>query len=40
MNFANDFFKREVRDGFEISEMMKRAWGSADGSIASGCRYM
>lgn len=28
MNFVNEFFKREVRDGFEISEMMKRAWAA------------
>lgn len=28
MEFSEDFFKREVREGFEISEMMKRAWAA------------
>lgn len=28
MEFSKDFFKREVREGFEISEMMKRAWAA------------
>ena len=28
MNFSEDFFKPEVRCGFEISEMMKRAWAA------------
>ena len=28
MKFTEDFFKREKRDGFEISEMMKRAWAA------------
>lgn len=28
MNFAEEFFKREIRDGFEIDEMMKRAWAA------------
>ncbi|MCI5873712.1 MAG: LicD family protein [Clostridiales bacterium] len=26
MIFSKDFLKREIRDGFEIDEMMKRAW--------------
>ena len=28
MNFADNFFKRETREGFEIDEMMKRAWAA------------
>lgn len=28
MKFTNDFFQREVREGFEVSEMMKRAWAA------------
>lgn len=28
MKFTEDFFKREKRDGFEISGMMKRAWAA------------
>ncbi|MBP3487065.1 MAG: LicD family protein [Roseburia sp.] len=28
MNFSKDFLRREVRDGFEIDEMMKRAWAA------------
>lgn len=28
MQFPDDFFKKEVRDGFEITEMMKRAWAA------------
>lgn len=28
MEFAEDFFKKEVREGFEVSEMMKRAWAA------------
>lgn len=28
MNFSEDFFRREVRCGFEIEEMMKRAWAA------------
>lgn len=28
MNFKEGFFDREVRDGFEVSEMMKRAWAA------------
>ena len=26
MKFDDDFFKAEVREGFEITSMMKRAW--------------
>lgn len=28
MEFSADFFKREIKCGFEISEMMKRAWAA------------
>lgn len=28
MNFVDNFFKRETREGFEIDEMMKRAWAA------------
>ena len=28
MKFDNDFFNTEVREGFEISSMMKRAWAA------------
>ena len=28
MNFSEEFFRREIRDGFEIDEMMKRAWAA------------
>lgn len=28
MNFSKDFLRREVRNGFEIDEMMKRAWAA------------
>lgn len=28
MKFSSDFFKRETREGFEIDEMMKRAWAA------------
>lgn len=28
MKFSEDFFRREVRCGFEIEEMMKRAWAA------------
>jgi len=28
MNFTEDFFKKEIRQGFEIPEMMKRAWAA------------
>lgn len=28
LKFDNDFFNTEVRDGFEISSMMKRAWAA------------
>lgn len=28
MKFADDFFRREIRSGFEVSEMMKRAWAA------------
>lgn len=28
MKFSDDFLKREIRDGFEIDEMMKRAWAA------------
>lgn len=28
MKFDNDFFKKEIREGFEISSMMKRAWAA------------
>ena len=28
MNFADNFLKRETREGFEIDEMMKRAWAA------------
>lgn len=28
MEFTNDFFKKEIRDEFEITEMMKRAWAA------------
>ena len=28
MEFSKDFFKREVKCGFEIPEMMKRAWAA------------
>lgn len=28
LEFSADFFKTEVRDGFEIPEMMKRAWAA------------
>ena len=26
INFPEDYFKTEVRDGFEVPSMMKRAW--------------
>ena len=28
MEFASNFFEKEVREGFEVSEMMKRAWAA------------
>ena len=28
MEFSKEFLKREVREGFEIDEMMKRAWAA------------
>lgn len=28
MKFAEDFFKKEIREEFEITEMMKRAWAA------------
>ncbi len=28
MKFADDFFDKEVREGFEVPEMMKRAWAA------------
>lgn len=28
MIFKESFFEREVRDGFEVSAMMKRAWAA------------
>ena len=28
MKFDDDFFKAEVREGFEITSMMKRAWAA------------
>lgn len=28
MNFTEDFFKKEIRQGVEIPEMMKRAWAA------------
>lgn len=28
MEFAKNFFKKEVREGFEVTEMMKRAWAA------------
>ena len=28
MEFASDFFEKEVREGFEVPEMMKRAWAA------------
>ena len=28
LKFDNDFFNTEVREGFEISSMMKRAWAA------------
>lgn len=28
MYFNSNFFKKEVRNNFEISEMMKRAWAA------------
>ena len=28
MEFTEDFFKKEVREGFEVPEMMKRAWAA------------
>lgn len=28
MEFAKDFFEKEVREGFEVPEMMKRAWAA------------
>lgn len=47
MNFNNDFFKKELREGFEISSMMKRAWAAqmevfqivADICEKNGIRY-
>ena len=26
IDFPEDYFKTEIRDGFEVSSMMKRAW--------------
>ena len=26
IDFPEDYFKTEIRDGFEITSMMKRAW--------------
>ena len=28
MQFTQDFFKPEIREGFEIPAMMKRAWAA------------
>lgn len=28
MEFASNFFEKEVREGFEVPEMMKRAWAA------------
>lgn len=28
MNFSADYFKKEIRSGFEVPEMMKRAWAA------------
>ena len=28
LEFSADYFKTEVRDGFEVSSMMKRAWAA------------
>lgn len=28
MMFSNNYFKKEIREGFEVSEMMKRAWAA------------
>ena len=47
MNFNNDFFKKEIREGFEVSSMMKRAWAAqmevfqivADICEKNGIRY-
>ena len=28
MNFTEEFFQKEIREGFEVLEMMKRAWAA------------
>ena len=28
MNFSADYFKKEIRSGFEVPEMLKRAWAA------------
>lgn len=28
MNFTEEFFQKEIREGFEVPEMMKRAWAA------------
>ena len=28
MKFKEDFFRKEIREEFEITEMMKRAWAA------------
>ena len=28
MEFKEEFFRKEIREGFEVSEMMKRAWAA------------
>ena len=33
IDFPEDYFKTEIRDGFEITSMMKRAMGRTDGSV-------
>ena len=34
IDFPEDYFKTEIRDGFEITSMMKRAWAGADNDTA------
>ena len=39
IDFPEDYFKTEIRDGFEITSMMKRA-GRTDGSVTDNTGNM